>query len=74
MVARLEKVERQNRRMKGAGIVVRILAVAGLLMGKAFPKDRRVEAEGLVLRDATEKHALSSIRSMARSHFPEPKA
>ena len=51
VVARLEKVERQNRRLKTAGIAVLVLAAAGLLMGQAMPKARTVEAEGFVLKD-----------------------
>jgi hypothetical protein len=34
VVERLEKVERQNWRLRGAGIAVLLLAVAGLLMGQ----------------------------------------
>ncbi|MFI5342135.1 MAG: hypothetical protein ACHQ7N_20145 [Candidatus Methylomirabilales bacterium] len=55
VVARLEKVERQNRRLRGAGIAVLVLAAAGLLMGQAMPKTRIVEAEEFVLRDAAGK-------------------
>jgi len=52
VVARLEKVERQNRRLRGAGIAVLVLAAAGLLMGQALPRQRTVEAEEFLLRDA----------------------
>jgi len=45
VVARLEKVERQNRRLRGVGIAVFVLAVAGLLMGQAVPRVRVAEAE-----------------------------
>jgi hypothetical protein len=55
VVARLEKVERQNRRLRGAGIAVVVLAAAGLLMGQAMPKARIVEAEGFVLKDGAGK-------------------
>ena len=51
VVARLEKVERQNRRLRRAGIAVLVLAAAGLLMGQATPKARIVEAEGFFLKD-----------------------
>ena len=51
VLARLEKVERQNRRLRGAGIAVFVLAAAGLLMGQAMPKARIVEAEGFQLKD-----------------------
>ncbi len=55
VVARLEKVERQNRRLRGAGIAVVVVAVAGLLMGQAMPKERIVAAEGFLLKDARGK-------------------
>jgi hypothetical protein len=55
VVARLEKVERQNRRLRGAGIAVLVLAVAGLLMGQAMPRARKVEAERFLLEDETGK-------------------
>ena len=55
VVARLENVERQNRRLKAAGIAVLVLAVAGLLMGQTMPRARIVEAEGFVLKDAAGK-------------------
>ena len=46
----LEKLERQNRRMKQAGVVALIIAAAVLLMGQASP-NRTVEANEFVLRD-----------------------
>jgi len=52
VVARLEKVERQNRRLKRVGVVVLALAVAGMVMGQAMPRARIVEAEEFVLKDA----------------------
>jgi hypothetical protein len=55
VLARLEKVERQNRRLRGAGIAVFVLAAAGLLMGQAMPKARIVEAEGFQLKDGQGK-------------------
>jgi hypothetical protein len=53
VVGRLEKVERENRRLKCAGIMVLLLAVGGLLMGQALPKSKTVEAEAFILRDAS---------------------
>ena len=35
LAQRLEKVEQENRRLRGAGIAVLVLAAAGLLMGQA---------------------------------------
>jgi len=55
LAQRLEKVEQENRRLRGAGIAVLVLAAAGLLMGQAMPKARIVEAEGFVLKDAAGK-------------------
>ena len=51
VVARLEKVERQTRRMKYAGIVVVMLAGAAVLMGQAAPKGKTIEAEKFVVVD-----------------------
>jgi hypothetical protein len=55
VVTRLEKVERQNWWMKVGGIMVLLVASAGLLMGQAMPKATTVEAEAFVLRDAAGK-------------------
>lgn len=55
VVARVETVERQNRRLRGAGIAVAVLAAAGLLMGQAMPQARIVETEGVVIKDGTGK-------------------
>jgi hypothetical protein len=53
VVTRLEQVERQNRRMKIGGILVVLVASAGLLMAQAMPKTTTVEAQAFVVRDAT---------------------
>ena len=50
VVARLDKMERQNRRLKLAGLVLLVLAAAGLLMGQALPK-RIIEAEKFLVKD-----------------------
>ena len=50
VVERLEKLEKQNRRLKQAGAVALILAAAVLLMGQASP-NRTVEANRFVLTD-----------------------
>ncbi len=55
VVTRLQKVERQNWRMKVGGTMVLLVASAGLLMGQAMPKATTVEAEAFVVRDATGK-------------------
>lgn len=51
VLARLDKLERQNRRLKQAGAVVLVLAAALLLMGQASP-NRTVEANEFVLKNA----------------------
>ncbi len=48
---RLERVERQNRRLRRAGIALFVVVAAGLLMAQAPPKERIVEAEGFRLKD-----------------------
>jgi hypothetical protein len=53
VVGRLEKVERENRRLKFVGAAVLFVAAAGLVMGQAWPTSRTVEAEAFVLRDAS---------------------
>lgn len=55
VVQRVARIERQNRRLKGAGILAALLGCAGLLMGQSLPKSRTVEAEAFVLRDAAGK-------------------
>ena len=55
VVARLARVERQNRRLKIGGILVVVVTSAGLLMGQAMPKATTVEAETFLVRDATGK-------------------
>ena len=54
VVHRLEKVEKQNRRLKQTGALASILIASVLLMGQASPK-RTVEANEFVLRDANGK-------------------
>jgi len=55
VLARLDKLERQNRRLKRAGAVALIAVAAIVLMGQAAPKSRIVEAEKFVLRDAKQR-------------------
>ncbi len=51
---RLEKLERQNRRLKQVGAVALILTVSVLLLGQASPK-KTVEANEFILNDTTGK-------------------
>jgi len=54
LTGRVEKLERQNRRLKQAGAVALIIAAAVLLMGQASTS-RTVEANEFVLKDASGK-------------------
>ena len=51
ILARLEKVERQNRILKLAGSLLVLLASMGFVMGQGKP-NRTIEADGFVLKDA----------------------
>jgi len=56
VLERLETLEKQNRRLKRAGLVVMVLAGATLLIGQAKPQVQwKVEAERFVLMDANGK-------------------
>jgi hypothetical protein len=52
VIARLEKVEKENRRLKRAGITCLLVAACVVLMGQARPS-RTLEAERFVLKDAS---------------------
>ena len=49
---RLARAEKENRRMKRAGLLVLVLAGSAMLMSQAQPKSRIVEAEEFHVRDA----------------------
>ncbi len=49
---RVQRLERQNCRLKLVGAASAILAVAGLLLGQALPRSRTLDAEEFVLRDS----------------------
>ncbi len=51
IVSRLERVERENRRLKQISAVVSLLATVVLIMGQARP-DRTIEAQKFVLTDS----------------------
>ena len=62
VVERLETVERQNRRMKRAGLIAIGLVGALFVMGQAEPKNRVVEAEQFIVRDSRgQKRALLGL-------------
>ncbi len=57
VVERLESVERENRRLKRAGVAALAVGAAVVLMGQAVPSQvaKLVEAEQFVLRDRSGK-------------------
>ncbi len=55
LTQRLERLERENRRLKRAGALALLLAGGVFLMGQSLPASRVVEAEKLVIRDTTGK-------------------
>ena len=52
LIERVERLEKQNRRMKQVGAAALLLAGALFLMGQAAPK-RTVEANEFILKDAS---------------------
>src|SRR5262245_59902063 len=66
LTSRLQKVERDNRRMKLAGCLTGLIAAALLLMGQARPGHKQLEAQELVLRDSSGR-----IRALLTAS-PEP--
>ena len=55
LLRRIERLERENRRFKCAGVALALGLVAVLLMGQAPGRARTVEAEKLVLKDRAGK-------------------
>jgi len=55
VVARLEQVERDNRRLRRVGVMLVLIVASGLLMGQAVPPRRTVEAERFLVRNAQGK-------------------
>lgn len=51
MVKRLDRLERENRRLKCIGALILVGIAAVLLMGQGTLKPRIIEAEGIVLKD-----------------------
>jgi hypothetical protein len=64
VVSRLNRIEKQNVRLRAVGFIILFLAVAGLLMGQALPRSRVVEAEAFILKDGQGKtRARLSLRN-----------
>ncbi len=55
VVARLEKVERQNRRFKLVGTVLLLIMATAMLLGAVLPKNRTLETQELIIRDKNNK-------------------
>ena len=53
VIARLERVERENRWMKRAGLAGLLAAACVLVMGQARPAVRALEAQSFILQDAS---------------------
>lgn len=53
LMERIEKVEKQNRRMKRTGVTAILLGSAFLVMGQTAPSGRTLEAQHFVLKDST---------------------
>ncbi len=51
ILERLDRLEKQNRRLKRLGVTSLLIVAALALTGQARPKARTVEAERFVLRD-----------------------
>jgi hypothetical protein len=71
VVARLERVEQQNRRLKGYGAAICLVGVISLLLGaQAEQKGKLVEADKFVLRDSFGRQRV--ILSMTRDDESAP--
>ena len=55
IVLRLEKLEKQNRRFKRAGLCALVVAVAILLTGQAVPRNHTIEAQLFLIKDVNGK-------------------
>jgi hypothetical protein len=64
VVARLNRIEKQNARLRAAGVIILLLAVASVLMGQALPRSRVIEGEAFILKDGQGKtRARLSLRT-----------
>src|SRR5437016_3914860 len=58
VVARLDKLERENKRLKRCGAIAILLGVALLVMAQAPARTRTLEAERLIIRYPNGKEAI----------------
>jgi hypothetical protein len=73
VIARLEKVEKENRRMKRAGLAGLLVAVCVVAMGQARPAVRALEAQSYVMQDASgNKRAELVLEAGAPGSEPSP--
>lgn len=73
IVARLGKVEKENRRMKRAGLALLLVAGCAAVMGQARPAATTVEARSYVLQDASgTKRAELVLEAGAPGDEPSP--
>ncbi len=69
VMARLQELEQQNRRLRLAGVMVLILAAAGLLMGQVRPgkAPKVIEAEKFILSDTGGKYR-AELKTLVESN------
>jgi hypothetical protein len=73
VLARLEKVEKENRSMKRAGLACLLAAVCVVVMGQARPAATTVQAQSYVLQDASgTKRAELVLETGAPGTQPSP--
>jgi hypothetical protein len=73
VVARLEKVEKENRRMKRAALAFLLVGVSVAVMGQTRPAVRTLEAQSYVLQDASgTKRAELVLETGAPGEEPSP--
>ena len=73
VVARLEKVEKENRRLKRGGLALILVAGCVALMGQARPAATTMEARSYVLQDASgTKRAELMLEPGAAGEEPSP--
>jgi len=73
VIARLEKVEKENRRMKRVGLACLLVGASVAVMGQTRPPVRNIEAQSYVLQDASgTKRAELVLESGAPGEEPSP--